>query len=59
MKIQIDKEKCIGCGVCEALAGNTFVMDGDKATVKETIGDDKETIEMAVNSCPTQAITME
>jgi len=59
MDIKIDKEKCIGCGTCVALAAGTFAMDGDKAIVKKEIEDDRETIQMAVNSCPTQAITLE
>lgn len=55
--VKIDMEKCIGCGTCVALAGNTFVMKGDKAVVKDETGHDKETIQMAIDSCPTQAIT--
>ena len=54
--ININKELCIGCGTCVALAGNTFVMEGDKAIVKDENGDDEETIQMAIDSCPTQAI---
>jgi ferredoxin len=55
--IKIEPEKCIGCGTCVALADKTFVMEGDKAIVKKEVGDDEETIKMAIDSCPTQAIT--
>ena len=59
MKIVIDQEKCIGCGTCAALAPETFSMDGEKALVSDEIKDDKDTIQMTVDSCPTQAITLE
>ena len=59
MNPKVDSEKCIGCGTCEALASNTFKMDGDKAIVKDKVGDDAETIQMTVDSCPTQAISIE
>jgi len=58
--IKIIKDKCIGCGTCVALAGNTFTMDEEnKAEVINQTGDDQATIEMAINSCPTQAIEEE
>ena len=59
MKPVINAEECIGCGVCVALAANTFDMEEDIAIVKPEIGDDEETIQMAVDSCPTEAITLE
>ena len=59
MSLKIDKEKCIGCGTCVALAGNTFKMGEDgKAEVANQTGDDPSTIQMAADSCPTQAIIM-
>jgi len=59
MKIIVDNEKCIGCGTCAALAPDTFSMDGEKAIVSEEIKDDKDTIQMIVDACPTQAIILE
>lgn len=57
--IKIDKDKCIGCGTCVALAGNSFTMGEDgKAEVINHTGDDAETIKMAADSCPTQAISI-
>ena len=59
-KPKIDKETCIGCGTCVALAGNTFRMnDEGKAEVYNETGDDADTIKMAAESCPVNAITIE
>lgn len=57
---KVDKEKCIGCGTCVALACNTFQMNDDgKAIVTTPDGDDADMIQMACDSCPTQAIAIE
>lgn len=55
---QVDKEKCIGCGTCVALAPKTFRLDsGGKAEVVESPQDAEETIKEAVESCPVEAIS--
>jgi len=69
MKIKVDKDKCIGCGTCVALAPKTFELrDDSKAYVIEPPGDvksrgdhvpfrdDEETIKEAIDSCPVDAI---
>lgn len=57
---KIDKETCISCGLCPALAAFTFKMeDGEKAEVYNATGDDEATIQMAIDSCPTQSISWE
>ncbi|MBI4992772.1 MAG: ferredoxin [Candidatus Magasanikbacteria bacterium] len=61
MKINIDQEKCIGCGTCVAIAPNTFRMNDEtnKAEVINPPGDSEEIIKMGVESCPTAAIVIE
>lgn len=59
-KINVNKDTCIGCGTCVAIASNTFDMNSEnKAEVKKVDGDDKETIKTAAESCPVNAISIE
>ena len=55
---RIDKDKCIACGLCPSIAAGTFQMaDDTKAEVYNIIGDEESLIQMAIDSCPTQAIS--
>ncbi len=57
-KIQINKEKCIGCGACAALLPEIFDIEGGKAIAKKSeINDsEKEKVKDAINGCPVKAI---
>lgn len=58
---KINLETCIGCGTCEALCPEVFKLKEDmKAYVIEGVNyeDYQEKIQQAVESCPTQAITV-
>jgi ferredoxin len=58
MKIYIEEEKCIGCGVCQSLCSECFRLEGDVAEVVKQ--DCKECdLEEVVNSCPTGAIKLD
>lgn len=58
MKVTVDKDKCIGCGTCVALAPKSFKLGDDgKSVVLEPVGDDEATLKNAVESCPTFAIS--
>ena len=60
MKIKIDKEKCIGCGSCEAVCPNFFKIDDEfKAYFKKNKGKDESCIKEAIDICPVQAIEIE
>lgn len=59
-KVKIDKEKCIGCGTCVALAKDTFEMNSEnKAEVKKDEHDEDETVFQAAQSCPVAAVEVE
>lgn len=59
-KIIVDKEKCIGCGTCIALAPEIFEMDdAGKSNIKKSSKINGETLKLAIDSCPTQAIKIE
>jgi ferredoxin len=56
-KVVIDKNKCLGCGTCMALAGGTFAIGAEGVVdVIEPIGNSEEEIQMAIDACPNQAI---
>ena len=56
-KAVVDKEKCIGCGTCVALAAKSFKLGDDgKAQAISPAGDDEETVKSAIDGCPVSAI---
>lgn len=56
-KFTVDKELCIGCGTCAALAGGSFQMKDDgKAEAVENPTDDEATMQSAADACPVGAI---
>lgn len=55
MAIKIDKEKCIGCGSCEAVCPEGFEMKDGKAVVKNPKA---KCIKEAAESCPVQAVIL-
>ena len=55
--IVIDRETCIGSGVCLVYAVETFEHDAEaKAVLRQPIGDDLETVRIAVEACPTKSL---
>ncbi len=53
----VDKDECTSCELCTEIAPNTFVMeDDDKAGVSDAAGDDEDTIQEAIDSCPAECI---
>jgi len=57
-KINVDKEKCIGCGACVSLCPRGFkLVDGKAFAIKSDVK--KITCEKeAADSCPVGAITI-
>ena len=61
MKIEVNKDICIGCGLCTNIAQNVFSMN-DEGRAQEIDGEiaekDQSLVEEAANSCPVSAIIL-
>jgi ferredoxin len=55
IKIEVDKEKCIGCGACAATCDN-FELEEGKSHAKKTEVDDIGCNQEAADVCPVEAI---
>jgi len=63
MKAYVDKDTCIGCGLCPSICPDVFSMNDDDGKA-EAITDEISTeliddAEEAAASCPVEAITVE
>ena len=60
MKVNVIKDKCIGCGNCVALTESQifdFNDEGLAETIVDTVPEEmEETAKDAINQCPTEAI---
>jgi ferredoxin len=62
MKAVVDRETCIGCGLCESTCPDLFVMDDEekaKVIVAEIAKQAEECAKQAAVECPVTAITLE
>lgn len=60
MKVQVDKNLCIGCGFCQATEPSVFEIEDDglaKAIDTEISDSVKENVMDAIEGCPTSAIS--
>jgi ferredoxin len=56
-RIEIDRNTCMGSGVCTVYAPETFDLDDEtKSTVLDVAGNPLEQIQEAAAGCPTGAI---
>ncbi len=53
--IKVDKEKCIGCGLCASLCEEVFELKDGKAFVKAQ--KKLPCVKEAIESCPVNAIS--
>jgi ferredoxin len=62
MKVTVDYRLCCGSAMCTSIAPDYFLLDGGgklqllKVNIRP---EDAESIDEAVNCCPTEAITVE
>lgn len=56
----MDRARCIGLGICESLAPDTFEVDDDGALVllSDLADDDDDAVAEAVRGCPATALTI-
>lgn len=56
--VYVDEVSCIGCTNCAMIAQSTFFMEGEhgRARVFQQWGDDDETIQVAIETCPVDCI---
>lgn len=62
MKVVVNQEACIGCGACQAISENVFELNDDGLSavkVDEVSEEDAESVNDAIESCPTGAISTE
>jgi ferredoxin len=54
----VDQDVCTGCELCTDIAANTFRMNADGVSeVFNPQGDDEQTIQEAMDSCPVSCIS--
>jgi len=59
-RISIDRERCIGSGMCIVFAPGTFAHDDQaKAVVIDPDGDPQDAVGNAVEGCPTGALALD
>ena len=57
--ITVDRERCMGSGMCVVYAPGTFAHDDQaKAIVVDPAGDPIDVIRTAVEGCPTSALRL-
>lgn len=62
MKAHVDKDTCIGCGLCTSICPEVFSMDDDGKAVAisgDVPADNQGAAKEAEESCPVSAITVE
>jgi len=60
-RIEVDRERCVGSGACEALAPDVFEVDDDGVLVvhrSEPADGELGDVRDAVQACPTRALSL-
>ncbi|MFA5522743.1 MAG: ferredoxin [Tissierellales bacterium] len=61
MKVTIDQDGCIGCGLCADICPEVFAMndDGVAEVIAEVTADTEDCTQEAADSCPVSVIHIE
>lgn len=62
MKIEVDRDRCTGIGICESLADDYFEVADDGSVIllhDQVSGADLDRVREAVRSCPARALRIE
>jgi ferredoxin len=60
-RVEVDRERCVGSGSCEALAPVVFEVDDDGVLIvhrPEPTEDELPDVRDAVQACPTRALSL-
>jgi ferredoxin len=60
-RVEVDRDRCVGSGTCEALAPDVFEVDDDGVLVvrrPEPGEDELPNVRDAVSACPTRALSL-
>lgn len=57
IRIAIDRDRCMGSGVCTFHAPNTFGIDDTSKAVVVAVAEPLEVLRDAAESCPQRAVT--
>jgi len=55
--VKVNKDKCIGCGLCVSICPKVFKLKDGKSTVANAKATNTCDIEAAIKGCPAQAIS--
>lgn len=59
LEVEVDREVCMGHGMCMVYAPGSFTQDSaTKAVFEDTGADTEQSIRVAVSSCPMGALTI-
>jgi ferredoxin len=61
MKVTVDKELCVGCGLCAGTCSAVYEMEGPIAVAKVDVvpSNEESCAQQGADECPVSAITVE